>query len=209
MSRIRQSQDKHIIDAYGVKALKAAHADVQKLKRHGKLPTIHGNKVWASCYAIMDYLQLYPLAENSRVLDVGCGWGVLAAWLAKQGADVVGVDADRHIGDYFALTAEINDVEMQFEHSSFEKITGSDLSTFNVLAGSDICFWDELTPVIFSLIERALSNGVTRVYIADPGRPPFWSLADQCAEAFYGTVETIELTEPRKSSKYLLVIHDD
>ena len=210
MTRVRQSQDKHVIQAFGVKALKASHADVQRLKRQGSLPTIHGNKVWASCYATMSYLLAHPLAPGSRVLDVGCGWGVLASFLSKTfDADIVATDADPCMAEYVALTAQENGVNLTFEEKTFEIITSDYLSDFDVLVGSDICFWDELTPVLFDLIRRALDNGVDKVYIADPGRPPFWALADRCAEEFYGTVETIRLTEPRASTKHLLVIDND
>ena len=41
--------------------------------------------------AFVDLMQRAPL--SGRVLDSGCGTGDLAIYLAKQGLDVVGVDA--------------------------------------------------------------------------------------------------------------------
>ena len=35
-----------------------------------------------------------PVAAGSRVLDLGCGYGVLALWAARAGADVTAVDDD-------------------------------------------------------------------------------------------------------------------
>jgi len=40
---------------------------------------------------------LVPDVEGSRVLDAGCGTGVYTAWLAEQGAEVVGVDVSEEM----------------------------------------------------------------------------------------------------------------
>ena len=53
-----------------------------------------------------DARSLRPLA-SLRVLDVGCGGGLIAEPLARMGADVVGIDAsDRNIGTAAAHAAE-------------------------------------------------------------------------------------------------------
>src|SRR5437588_5896728 len=38
-------------------------------------------------------ISLLPAVVGKRVLDAGCGPGAYAAWLVKQGAEVVGFDA--------------------------------------------------------------------------------------------------------------------
>ena len=38
-------------------------------------------------------LDLLPAVSGRRVLDAGCGPGVMVAWFLAQGAEVVGVDA--------------------------------------------------------------------------------------------------------------------
>ena len=59
----------------------------------------------------------------------------------------------------------------------FEKLTQARLADVDIVAGADICFWDELTPVLYNLIRRSLRAGVKQIIIADPGRSPFYALA--------------------------------
>jgi hypothetical protein len=74
------------------------------------------------------------------------------------------------------------------------------------MIGTDICFWDELTQPLFELLKRSVNAGVERIIIADPGRPPYWSLVDLCMQAFDAAVVTRRIYEPWKTEKYLLVI---
>lgn len=210
MPRPRQSQTKHLIRAYGIKVLKSTHADIQALKRKSYVPSLHGNKVWTSCFSLMNYLKKHPLEHGVRVIDVGCGWGVLSCFLARQfEASVEGVDADADIEPFFELTARVNGVDIQFNNQRFEQLTGKYLGQFDVLVGSDICFWNEMTDPLFNLIRRALKNGVGQVYIADPGRTSFWALAELCAEKFNGEVIGHRIQRPRPSEKKILVVHNE
>lgn len=198
----------HLLCAHGIQALRSTYPGVQALKRKGYMPSLHGNKVWSSCFVLMDYLKKYPLTTDIHIIDVGCGWGTLSCFLAKQfDAKVCGVDADPYIEPFFELTALVNEVQVSFDKKRFEQLTGRYLSAFDVLVGSDICFWDSMTDILYALIRRALRHGVKHLYIADPGRPPFWALADRCADTFYGEVITHRTQIPRSSEKHILVIH--
>lgn len=46
----------------------------QWLQTHRKL---HGHWVWQSSYLIMGYLHKHPLESGQRIMDIGCGWGLL------------------------------------------------------------------------------------------------------------------------------------
>ncbi len=67
--------------------------------------------------------------------------------------------------------------------SRFEKLTQARLADVDIVAGADICFWDELTPVLYNLIRRSLRAGVKQIIIADPGRSPFYALAENAKPA--------------------------
>jgi len=83
----RRGKDNQWIRFRGVKALKASHPDVRRLKRERDDPSLHGNKVWRSSFALIDYLHRHPIPRGARVVDVGCGWGLTGIWLAKTFAD--------------------------------------------------------------------------------------------------------------------------
>ena len=79
-------------------------------------------------------LDLLPDVSDRRVLDAGCGPGVMVEWLLARGADVVGVDvsasmlklAEQRVGDAAALHLADLEQPMPFlEDSSFDVILSS------------------------------------------------------------------------------------
>lgn len=191
----------------GLKVLKSSHPEVRKIKRQQSGPSAHGNKVWRSSFVMLDYLETYPFEENCHALEIGCGWGLAGLYLNKfQNVYVKAIDIDPSVRPYFELQNNINGCQINFEARSFESLTEQALSSYDYLIGTDICFWDELTEPLFNLIQRARISGLKKILIADPGRPPFWSLAELCTEKFDAEVITRRIYTPWKSEKYILVI---
>jgi 2-polyprenyl-3-methyl-5-hydroxy-6-metoxy-1,4-benzoquinol methylase len=197
----------HYIEYLGVKALKSTHPEIRKIKRKQQGHSAHGNKNWRSRFVLMDYLSTYPPKSACQVLDIGCGWGLSAIFMAKRfQAQVTGIDIDDSVAPYLSLQAEVNNCDIQFQKRSFESFKTAELNHYDCLIGADICFWDEMTQPLLNLITRARKGGVNTILIADPGRPPFWELVDLCAEAFSAEVITRRIYQPWKTEKYLLVI---
>lgn len=197
----------HYIEYLGIKALKSSHPGVRKIKRTQEGHSAHGNKVWRSSFVLMDYLTTYPPTKGNRVLDIGCGWGLSAIFMAKKyNCQVTGIDIDDSVAPYLSLQAELNKCKVDFQQRSFESLNESELNAFNYLIGADICFWDEMTQPLLKLITKARKAGVENILIADPGRPPFWALVDLCAKKFDSEVITRRLEEPWRTEKYILVI---
>lgn len=199
--------NQHIIHHFGLKILRSTHPEVRKIKRKQQGHSAHGNKVWRSSFALIDYLETYPIEAHSKVLEIGCGWGLSGLYAAKnQQADVTGIDIDASVQPYFALQNAINDSVVKFQQRSFESLTTKELNQYQYIIGSDICFWDEMTDPLFDLIERAIKSGVKKILIADPGRPPFWGLGDRCAQRLNSEIITRRIYQPFKSEKYILAI---
>lgn len=199
---------KHQRTANGLTILNAGHPRMRALKRAGHVAEIHGNKVWNSSFLIMKYLQRRPLAEGARVLEIGCGWGLLGLWCAKRfGARVHGIDADPHVLPYLELHAEVNGLAMTGEKKTFAQLRTADLAGYDLIVGGDICFWDELSREVFNLIRRARRGGTAQVIIADPCRPPFTDLVER-AQNTWDDVERVWVTtsRPVKASGELLVV---
>lgn len=196
--------------AYGLKILNSNHKDIRRLKREGHVAEIHGNKFWNSSFLIMDYLKKHPLEKNVRVLEIGCGWGLLGIYCAKQfGAKVTGIDADANVLPYLQLHAELNEVEIEAKRMTFQQLSVEKLKGFDLILGADICFWDEMTGLLFNLTRRALKAGVKQVIIADPCRPPFTALAERSLEAYDDKAEVVEkwLKRPVHASGELLIVN--
>ncbi len=199
--------DRHLISFMGINALRSSHPEVRKLKRQQKGHSAHGNKVWRSSFVLMDYLSTWEIPEHSRVLDIGCGWGLAGIFLAKNyRAQVVGLDIDEGVEPYLRLQAEINHCAVDFEARSFESLVRDELSSYHTLIGTDICFWDEMTTPLYNLLELARSAGTEQILIADPGRPPFWDLAERCVEKLGAEIITRRIDQPWKTEKFILAI---
>jgi len=197
----------YLIHYRGFKILRSTHPRVRKIKRTQQQHSAHGNKVWRSSFVLLDYFSTYPPKTNSKVLDIGCGWGLVGLFLAKNyGAQVTGVDIDISVKPYLELQGEINQCEIDFQQRSFESIRAAELADYQYMIGTDICFWDELTTPLFNLIKRTRRAGVEKILIADPGRPPFWDLADRCATQFQSEVTSKKISYPWKTEKHILVI---
>ena len=210
--RIRRGEP-HTVQTRGLTLLRSGHRAVRRLKREHE-PSIHGNKVWNSSFLIMDELtrrqRAGEIGPGSHLMDIGCGWGPLAIFAAKRlGCRVTAVDADADVFPYLALHAAINKVEVETLRCRFERLTKQCLNGVDVITGADICFWDELTPVLFNLIRRALGQGVKRVIIADPGRSPFYELAERCEARFNARVVERRTQTPRSLSADLLIVESD
>lgn len=199
--------DRHLISFMGINALRSSHPGVRKLKRQQQGHSAHGNKVWRSSFVLMDYLSTWEIPESSRVLDIGCGWGLAGIYLAKNySAQVTGLDIDNSVEPYLRLQAEVNQCTVDFQARSFQSLGKDELGSYHTLMGTDICFWDELTTPLFDLLKLAKDSGVEQILIADPGRPPFWDLAERCVDKLGAEIITRRIDQPWKTEKFILAI---
>lgn len=214
MPKLERLPEPNIYQAYGIYLLEGKHRLIRRLKKAYQ-PSVHGHKTWNSSFLLMDYLQHEPFAKRSRVLEVGSGWGPGSVFCASRfKAQVTALDIDKDVFPFLEVLAALNDVEVTPLTSRFEKLTPEQLSQFDVIVGSDICFWDKMIKPLGRLIKRALDAGVKRVIITDPGRPPFYELCDAlrrqhrvelmewyATEPEYFTGEVVEVRPKRKTAK--------
>lgn len=194
--------------ANGLTILQARDPRMRALRRAGHVAEIHGHKVWDSSFLVMQHLKRHPLPKRARVLEIGCGWGLLGLFCARQfGNRVHGIDADANVLPYLQLHAEVNEVGMSAERCTFEQLTTAFLADFDVILGADVCFWDDMARQLYNLIRRARRAGVGQVIIADPGRPPFDALAERCS-ARLERVQRVEvaLGRPVRARGDLLIV---
>ena len=196
MPKLERLPEPNIYQAYGIYLLESKHRLIRRLKKAHQ-PSVHGHKTWNASFLLMDYLQHEPIAKKSRVLEAGCGWGPGAIYCAAHfKAKVTAVDVDREVFPFLDVLAELNDVKVTTLVSRFEKLTSKQLGKFDVLVGSDICFWDSMVKPLYQLVNRAMKAGVKRVIITDPGRPTFYELCDLCRKKYDVKLQEWYATEP-------------
>lgn len=200
----------HSQNLFGLQCLSSAHPAVRRLKRRLPGNPLHGNKLWNASVLLMDYLQQQPLPEGSRVLELGCGWGLAGIFCAKfQQAAVTALDADASVFPLLALQAEHNGVKINTRSRDFSSLTKAELADFDVLIGSDICFWDAMAEDVYALINRALDAGIKSIIISDPNRPPFLAVAEACIEEHFAELLPWHCRlEPRNYRGSILLIEN-
>jgi predicted nicotinamide N-methyase len=182
------------------------HPEIRKLKRFNA-PSVHGNRLWKSTWLLMDYLHRRGLPEDVRVMEVGCGWGLLGIYCAKKhGAKVISVDVDPEVLPYLKLHAKVNEVDIATMRKDFDGLRTKHLQEVDVLIGADVCFWDNLVKPLKNLILRALRAKVKQVLISDPGRPPFEELAEYFISKRGGEILDWTAQRPRRSEGRILKI---
>lgn len=178
MPKLERLPEPNIYQAYGIYLLESKHRLIRRLKKAYQ-PSVHGHKAWNASFLLMDYLQHEPMTKRARVLEVGCGWGPGAVFCASRfKARVTALDIDKDVFPFLEVLSALNDVDITPLTSRFEKLTAEDLSQFDLLVASDVCFWDKMVKPLNRLVTRALEAGVKRVIITDPGRPPFYEFCD-------------------------------
>lgn len=201
---------KHSINHLGITLLRAADPRVRRIRRQQSRACAHGNKVWRSSLVMMDYLVDNPPLANSCALDLGCGWGALAVHLAVNfDAQVTALDIDPRVEPLVKLHANINDCDVNFVVGDLATIGTAELATYTVIVGADICFWDEIIEPLFELIIHARELNRPTILIADPGRPPFWTLADRCVAELGAEVISRTIYDPWRTQKFILRIADE
>jgi len=171
--------------------LSPSHPEVRRLQHAAARPSLHGHKVWPTSFVLLDYLQQRGMAPQARVLDLGCGWGLVGIACAKAfHAQVTGLDADAAVFPYLQLHAQRNGVHIATRQDTFADLVPQDLAAFDLIVGADICFWEDLVDPLFQLVRHSVAVGVAEILVADPGRPPFDELCGRCMQ--HGDAEVLD-----------------
>lgn len=150
---------------------------------------------------------LIPL-KGRRVLDVGCGGGILADAMARQGADVLGIDLSRKalkVAQLHALEAQTAGV--QYREISAEALAAEQPGSFDVVTCMEML---EHVPDPSSIVRACAA-------LVKPGGRVFFSTINRNAKAFLlaivgaeyvlnmlprGTHEYAKLIKPSELASY-------
>jgi len=197
----------HVNCRHGIQMMRRSHPTIRALTKEGP-PSLHGTQIWRSSFLLMEYLATHPLSAGQRVMEIGCGWGLLGIYCARHfPVDVLLTDADPRVFPYAEGHARLNDVQVQTREVHFDGISEQLLQEQDVILGADICFWPELGTQLRRLVERAMDVGITQILLADPGRPGFFRLAEACERYVGAELLSWPGTHRTRNSGYLLVIN--
>jgi 2-polyprenyl-6-hydroxyphenyl methylase/3-demethylubiquinone-9 3-methyltransferase len=81
----------------------------------------------------LGWIEKHGALAGKRVLDVGCGGGILAEAMARNGADVLGIDLAEQQLVVARLHAEEAGVKLAYEHISAEDIAQREPASFDIV----------------------------------------------------------------------------
>ena len=142
---------------------------------------------------------LVPLA-GKRVLDVGCGGGILADAMARKGADVLGID----LATKALKVAQLHALEAQTEGVSYREISAEGLAAEQP-ANFDVVTCMEMLEHVPdpSLVVKACAE------LVKPGGYVFFSTINRNAKAFLFAIVGAEYVLnllPRGTHEYVKLI---
>jgi len=118
-------------------------------------------------------LGLVGLPAGRRILDVGCGDGVLASALARAGATVMGVDRDRHMLTIGQSRGQRAGLHLEFVEGDIRALPFADATFDVVIAITALCFVPDPERVVREMARVLRPGG--RAVIGELGRWNLWA----------------------------------
>ena len=123
----------------------------------------------------LDWIQGLISLEGKRVLDVGCGGGILADSMARRGADVLGID----LATKALKVAQLHAIEAETQGVSYREISAEALAAEQPTSFDVVTCMEMLEHVPDpSLIVQACAD------LVKPGGYVFFSTINRNAKAF-------------------------
>jgi ubiquinone biosynthesis O-methyltransferase len=96
--------------------------------------------------------------KNKKLLDIGCGDGVLSYLFAKEGAKVTGIDYSDIAIEFGKEKIKSKNLDIDFKQGSAYELPYKD-NSFDIIVSSDVIEHLEDVPKYLSEINRVVKNG--------------------------------------------------
>lgn len=94
--------------------------------RNGKFKTLHDINPLR-----INFIQNFINLQDQRIVDVGCGGGILTEALAKKGADMLGIDLSKDLLDIADLHSLESKVNVSYKQISVEALAETESASFD------------------------------------------------------------------------------
>ncbi len=137
-------------------------------------------ELWPAAHAMAEYILKNPENfKNKKILELGCGIGLVGIAAAKTGADVIFSDYESE-----ALKFAKNNYFLNFKKQAKTLLLDwrkpSENKIFNTIIAADILYEDRFLAPVYKTLQKMLVTG-GKVYIAEPDRSvakPFFKLME-------------------------------
>ncbi|MCA9135470.1 MAG: methyltransferase domain-containing protein [Planctomycetales bacterium] len=106
------------------------------------------------------------VAAGSRVLDAGCGPGLLSFYCASKQCDVIGIDGSSAMIEYCLAESAAQGGGIEFLHRTFPLAANQDIGTFDtILCSSVIEYMDDPVEFLEDLDRRLRPGGMLLISV--------------------------------------------
>ena len=119
----------------------------------------------------LSYIANRVVVSDKRILDVGCGGGILSEALAAAGADVLGIDAGEKPLQVAKLHRQESGLNIDYRHLTIEELADSEPEPFDIITCLEVL---EHVPVPASVIQtcRQLLKDDGHLFLSTINRNP-------------------------------------
>jgi 2-polyprenyl-6-hydroxyphenyl methylase/3-demethylubiquinone-9 3-methyltransferase len=117
---------------------------------------------------------MQPLAPNPKILDVGCGGGILSEALAKAGAQVTGLDLSEASLESARRHAQSQNLQIEYRYESVESLAEKEAGTFDAVTCMEMLEHVPDPAAVIAACAKALK----------PGGHAFFSTINRTPKAF-------------------------
>lgn len=136
--------------------------------------------LWPSAQILANEVALMRL-QNQRVLELGCGLGIVAMGAALAGATVTATDYYDDALEFAALNVESNTGKKISTRMVDWSTLPPDLGKFDVVLASDVLYEHRYAALVATTIAKTLVKGGEAI-VADPGRIALEEFREECKD---------------------------
>ena len=162
-------------------------------------------ELWPSAVALSHFLVRHLDLEGRRVLELGCGLGLVSVVAALQGARVLCTDHEQAALEFARRNARRNACSgVRFRLVDWRRPALR--RRYDCILAADVIYESRSFAPLVSLFKRYLARGGTAV-IAEPGRlnaPPFFKLLKQRGFSYRRRIQRVQCDGAHRISIYII-----
>ncbi|MFX1532227.1 MAG: class I SAM-dependent methyltransferase [Promethearchaeota archaeon] len=114
--------------------------------------------------ANLEFKEKIGKVKNKKVLDIGCGIGLLSFYLARRGANVIGIDLSKNIINFCKNEAKKKELNIDFREMNAQ-IPDFEDESFDIIVGSRVVHHIPNIELFFKECKRLLKKKGYIVFI--------------------------------------------